>query len=187
MIQDFRDTLAASGIATHPKIIMEGFSASGMFVNRFCILHPERVLAATAGAPGGFPMLPVEEYKGERLRYPVGIADLDTVAGRPFEAEAFSKVRLMIYMGEEDKNDSVPYADSFEPGDSKLIISLFGDNVLERFRKVEEIYEEAGFKNVEFKVYPGVGHRIMPGMWEEFVGFYSDAIKHKNRNHILSN
>ena len=47
-----------------------------MFANRFIALHPEKVRAATIGAPGGWPISPVTEYKGVELYYPIGIADL---------------------------------------------------------------------------------------------------------------
>ncbi len=53
------------------RFMVFGFSAAGQFANRFAILHPERVTAVVAGSCGGH-MVPVEEWKGEPLRYPIG-------------------------------------------------------------------------------------------------------------------
>ena len=55
MIDQARTTLAARGITTSETILIQGFSASGMFANRFTVLHPDRVKAATIGSPGGWP------------------------------------------------------------------------------------------------------------------------------------
>lgn len=42
MIDDARERLATMGIPTDSKILMWGYSASGMFVNRFAICHVQR-------------------------------------------------------------------------------------------------------------------------------------------------
>jgi len=83
MIDDARERLTALGIPIGKKVFMNGFSASGSFVNRFTLLHPERVKAATAGS-GGCPMVPVSEWNGHTLRYPVGVSDLELLTGNPF-------------------------------------------------------------------------------------------------------
>src|SRR5262249_52758998 len=51
-----------------PRVLMSGFSASGSFAGRFTMLHPERVLAAAIGSPGGWPLAPSDEWT-----YPVGV------------------------------------------------------------------------------------------------------------------
>ncbi|MEM7346107.1 MAG: hypothetical protein AAF485_17855, partial [Chloroflexota bacterium] len=67
MVDVARTTLAADGIATGNKFLIQGYSASGMFANRFAALHPERVKAVAAGSPGGWPIAPVAEFEGVML------------------------------------------------------------------------------------------------------------------------
>jgi len=59
MIEDARERLLPMGMHTDVKVFMWGFSATGMFVNRFTLLHPERVKAVASGSPVGrrFPFL----------------------------------------------------------------------------------------------------------------------------------
>lgn len=67
------------------RVLLWGFSASGSFVNRFTLLHPQRVAAVAVGAPGGWPTVPLTEDGGEPLPWPVGIADRAGRSRRPGE------------------------------------------------------------------------------------------------------
>ncbi len=42
MIKDAKTKLASSGYPTKDKFLMTGFSASGTFVNRFALIHPDK-------------------------------------------------------------------------------------------------------------------------------------------------
>lgn len=78
--------LLAAGVSKHPvqpRVLMAGFSAPGVFTNRFAVLHPERVFAAAVGGPDGWPIAPVRADQGEMLPYPVGIADIEELSGSP--------------------------------------------------------------------------------------------------------
>ena len=88
---------------------MWGFSASGMFANRFTALHPERVRAAAIGSPGGLPIAPVTEYTGVELDYPIGISDLFQLVGYSFDVESFKNTPLYFYLGDQNTNDALPY------------------------------------------------------------------------------
>lgn len=59
MIDAARAELAAKGQPVQSRVLIAGFSAAGMFTNRFTMLHPKRVLAAAVGLPGGWPIAPV--------------------------------------------------------------------------------------------------------------------------------
>ena len=65
MIDDATNRLSRQSWRVNPKVLMWGFSASGMFVNRFTLLHPDRVLAVVVGSPGGWPIAPVKRWLGE--------------------------------------------------------------------------------------------------------------------------
>ena len=56
MVDDARRRLGEDGCAVDERIAMWGFSASAMFVNRFVVLHPDRVRVAAIGSPGGWPI-----------------------------------------------------------------------------------------------------------------------------------
>ncbi len=53
MVDRARSTLTAEGMTTDPRFLIQGFSASGMFANRFAVLHPDRIKAVAAGSPEG--------------------------------------------------------------------------------------------------------------------------------------
>ena len=75
MIDDARARLKKDKLKFDKSVLMTGFSASGMFANRFVFLHPDRVKAAAIGSPGGWAIAPVANYKEKTLRYPIGTGD----------------------------------------------------------------------------------------------------------------
>src|SRR5690606_18702872 len=119
MIDDARERLRDEKLKVEKRVLMFGFSASGMFVNRFTFLHPTRVKAAAVGSPGGWPIAPAGSYKGKTLRYPIGTSDLKTVAGKKLDIKNLRKVPLLMMLGDKDENDSVVYRDSYEKEDEE--------------------------------------------------------------------
>lgn len=157
MIDHARLVLAESGINTDERIFIQGFSASGMFANRFTLLHPERVKAATIGSPGGFPILPVESYESASLPYPAGIADIEELTGKPFDQETYNRIPQLIYMGALDDNDSLDFIDGWDEDIASVVDTLFGSDPLSRWKEAEAVYLESG-ANVQFLLIEGVGH-----------------------------
>lgn len=157
MIDHARAELAKDDMQTDEKILIQGFSASGMFANRFTVLHPDRVKAATIGSPGGFPILPVGTFSGESLPYPAGIADLESLTGVSFDSVAYNAIPQLIYMGSLDDNDSLDFTDGWDESDAQVLDTLFGADPLSRWDDAESIYLEAG-ANVQFLLVDGIGH-----------------------------
>jgi len=157
MIDHARAQLATDGIPTDPKILIQGFSASGMFANRFTILHPDRVKAATIGSPGGWSIAPVAEYDGQPLPYPAGIADLEALTGNTFDAATYNVIPQLIYMGSLDNNDSLDFEDGWDTADAQLVNQLFGTDPLSRWDDAKGIYSTAG-TNTQFLLIAGIGH-----------------------------
>lgn len=171
MIDAARRELGGRGIETDPKVLMYGYSASGMFVNRFVFLHPERVRAAAIGSPGGWPLAPVAVYGKKRLPYPVGVADLPELTGRRFDLEALRKVPLFLYLGDLDDNDSVVFRDGYEETDEKLIFELFGPTPVARWEASRKLYESREL-NAVFRLYAGVGHTVSKEMVTDILEFF---------------
>lgn len=159
MIRDAKKLLAENGILVKDKVFLDGFSASGQFVNRFAILHPEAVRAVASGGVSGLPTFPTAAYGGKALRYPVGIADLTQMTGITFDGVEYGKVAQLIYMGATDTNDTLPFRDSYEERDADLLRSLCGSDMMGRWAKSQEIYGTTTAA-AQFVTYPGVGHQI---------------------------
>lgn len=170
MIDNAREKLKKEKLKMDKRVLMTGFSASGMFVNRFAFLHPERVKAAAIGSPGGWAIAPVAEYKEKSLRYPVGTGDFKTVTGEKLDLKNLQKVPLFIFLGNQDDNDSVIFGDGYETEDKDLVFDLFGKTPVERWEISKTLYQENKL-NAEFKLYPNVKHTVTNEMIGDILAF----------------
>lgn len=157
MIDDARARLQKAGTPVDGKILLQGYSASAMFANRFTALHPRRVRAASIGSPGGWPIAPVAQVGVDALPYPAGIADLSALTGTPFDAAAFARVPQYLYMGDADDNDSLDFEDGWDKPMSAEVDRMFGDTPLARWKHAETLYARAG-ADARFELVPGIGH-----------------------------
>jgi len=157
MVDDARRGLRQAGIETDEKFLIQGYSASGMFANRFAALHPERLKAVAAGSPGGWPIAPLAAFNAEALPYPAGVADLEMLAGKPFDAERYKSLPQLIVMGSLDDNDSLDFRDGWDEAPATLVDRLFGKDPQARWKHSESTYKTAG-ANAHFILVEGVGH-----------------------------
>ncbi len=157
MVDRARSTLTAEGMTTDPRFLIQGFSASGMFANRFAVLHPDRIKAVAAGSPGGWPIAPISLAAGEELAFPAGVADIGELTGKPFDLLAYRKVPQLIIMGSLDDNDSVDFRDGWDEEQAAVLDRLFGVDPRSRWAHAECLYREAG-ADVRFVLVDGVGH-----------------------------
>jgi poly(3-hydroxybutyrate) depolymerase len=157
MVDEARRALRQAGIPTDERFLIQGYSASGMFANRFAALHPDRLKAVAAGSPGGWPIAPLATFAGEPLPYPAGVADLETVAGKPFDADRFKALPQLIVMGSADDNDSLDFRDGWDEEPAALVDRLFGKDPQARWKNSESAYKSAG-ANAQFILVEGVGH-----------------------------
>lgn len=170
MIDDARKLLKKNKLKLDKKVLLTGFSASGMFTNRFAFLHPERVKAAAIGSPGGWAIAPVSIYKEKNLRYPIGVNDFKNVSGENLNLKELRKVPLFIFLGDRDENDSVIFGDSYEEDDKTLIFEIFGKTPVERWEISKSLYEQAKL-NARFKLYPNVEHTVNAEMQKDVKDF----------------
>lgn len=176
MIEETIQRLNQKGWKVNSRFLMFGHSASGMFVNRYTILHPEKVRASVVFAPGGWAIAPVMSYSGYDLRYPVGINDYYEIIGRKFDLNTYKAVPHFFVIGSKDTNDSVLYADGYEDEDRNLINNLFGKTPLERWEKSKLIYEDI-LENVEFKTYEDMGHIPCIDALRDTIKFYKSILE----------
>jgi len=172
MIDDVRARFAGEKIKLNRRVLMLGFSASGMFVNRFTFLHPTRVRAAVVGSPGGWAIAPAASYRERPLRYPIGTSDFRLVSGRKLDLKNLRKVPLFMFLGGEDDNDSVTYRDGYEKEDEELIFELFGRTPVERWGISEKLYRDSKL-SAEFRLYPNVKHAVTKEMMEDILAFFA--------------
>lgn len=176
MIDDAREKWAKEKVKFDKKVLLTGFSASGMFANRFAFLHPDRVKAAAIGSPGGWAIAPTTVYKEKTLRYPIGVEDFKEISGKKLHLNALRKVPFFMFLGDKDENDSVIFGDSYEDSDKNVIFALFGKTPVERWESSKNLYKEAKLK-AEFKLYPDVEHTISKAMRDDIMNFLLKYVK----------
>jgi len=185
MVEDARERLRRAGYDLREGIMLNGFSAAGVFANRFAALHPEEVISVTAGGIGGMPILPFSEVATRHpvvdgdtypLGYPVGTDGIEKLTGKPFDREAFLGVRQFLYVGGQDKNDPLPYPDAYTKTETRLAALLaYRDDVhKQRFPRSKATYKAAGAKAV-FRIYEGIGHKPAPA--EDIVAFHKRSLE----------
>ncbi len=123
------------------------------------------------------PILPVTEWKGTRLEFPIGVSDFNEISGSEFNLDSWLKVPQRIYMGELDTNDTVPFRDSWDEHEAKLITKLFGKKLIpDRWSKVQEIYSSVGSR-AEFQTYKQIGHIVTLDIENDLVRFFESNIQ----------
>jgi hypothetical protein len=171
MIRDAQALLRRNHVAVRDKVFMDGFSASGVFANRFPILHPEIVRATAAGGVNSIPIFPATFWKDARLPYPVGIADLQEITGSAFDEKAYRQVAQYLYMGYLDRNDTTLSRDAFSEEHARLIRTLIGADMGERWKVSQSLYRELGVP-AQCVTYNGTAHEIRPEMLDDVVRFF---------------
>jgi hypothetical protein len=163
MVEDAQSRLSERDYPVDDGIMLNGFSASGNFVDRFAVLHPDRVVSVTAGGLNGMAILPLEEAEGQELPYHVGVSNLDELVGSTLNKDALDEVNQFLYMGADDTNDTIPYDDAWTDEDMRqLALDVYGeDMILERFPRCQRAYQEAGIE-AQFRVYSDTGHSPAP-------------------------
>jgi hypothetical protein len=176
MIDDARRRLRGYGVATHQKILLTGFSASGTFSNRFTLLHPEKVHAVATGGLNAMLIVPSEMLDSTALPYPLGISDLQQIAGTRFDPAKWRAVPQFIYMGAKDDNDAVLFDDGYSESERTIVFNVFGKEMQPaRWTHMQKLYEKAG-ANATFRTYEHMGHGTDGQINSEIAEFFRKAI-----------
>jgi poly(3-hydroxybutyrate) depolymerase len=152
------------------KFYLHGFSGGGQFTHRFLYLHPDRLAAASIGAPGRITEL------DDTLPWWLGTKGFEEKFGQKIDEDALRRVPIQLVVGSED-------TETWEinnPGESNWMdgAEKTGTTRIERIRTLERNYRAHGM-NVTFDVVPGVAHRgslILPAV-ETYFGNLIEAAR----------
>ncbi len=178
MIDELLIVLRADGYNMADQVFIEGFSAGGMFAQRYTLLHPERVRAAVIGSPGGTIVLPESTYNDMPMNWPVGINNFEELVGYDFNQIAFREVPQFIYIGDQDTQNSTVWSTSWgtqsmwESVDQlRFLNQNFGSLDPARIVNQVNFLNNLGYDNIIIKLYPDIEHKITEQMEEDYWDF----------------
>lgn len=119
------------------QLLMFGFSGGGHFTHRFLLLHPERILAASVGAPGVVTLADPERD------WWVGTAGAERFLGRSVEPAALAGKAVHFVVGGADRER---WEITLEPGDSSYLpgINDAGRDRVERCTALRDSFARWG-------------------------------------------
>jgi len=136
------------------------------------------------GAPGGWLTLPLTEWNGTPLRYPIGVSDFPELIGKQFDLAAYVRIPQYMFAEDRDDRDAVRghycdaefyVGDEYDAEDARLIMRLFGEDLMERWEVLETLFRTAG-ASCQFVTYPGVGHELTTDMWDDARSFFEEVL-----------
>lgn len=173
MVEILKQNLEKGRIVVKDKIFIEGFSAGGMFAQRFALLHPELVKAIAVGQSGGALTLPVEEYKNRKMDWPLGIYGFEQLTGNPFNMDAYKNVSQFIYIGSDDNNNStVQYGNEIWNNSQVNTLNMFGKTDPIRIKSQVDYLHSIDLNNIHFKLYPGYKHSCSGDQVADLLTFF---------------
>jgi pimeloyl-ACP methyl ester carboxylesterase len=173
MIDECIRTLEQDGYNVQEKVFVWGFSAGGMWANRYSLLHPERVRAFAAGQAGGALTLPESRYNATPMDWPIGVNDFLFLVGSSFNQNAYKEVPQFIYIGDQDTNTTL-----WGPGELwtqsqiDFIKATFGDTPPAILENQCDYLRALGY-DITFRLYSGVGHEITSDMDNDVFEFFA--------------
>lgn len=164
----------AKGVQYQNKIFLNGYSSSGVFAQRFALLHPELIDTTCIGGASGSIPVPTNE-----IGYPIGIEDYETITGKKFDTDSYSLIKFRYYVGElETQNktntrftdDGSPapmhdmsYFDRSVPYEvGKKQRTIFGQEMFERANKTIQLLNFLGI-DIEHTIFEGRTHNNRSG------------------------
>lgn len=178
------------GLTVSDKIFLNGYSSSGVFAQRFALLHPDIIETACIGGASGSIPVPTED-----LSYPLGITDYEQLTGRTFDFESYSKIKFRYYVGEyETQNKSNTRVDDFDapapmhdmsyfnrsvPVDvGKKQREILGEDMFSRAKRTIQVLKILGI-DIQHEIILGRGHNNINGIGVNELGdkIISDTYK----------
>ena len=180
MIEDARNKInQITEKSINNKIFLKGYSSSGIFAQRFALLHPDKIDSLCVGGAAGSIPVPMSEINGISLLYPTGTKDIANLTGVSFNENAYKEIKFFNYVGEKEeltKSDTrldefgnaapmhdMTYMERSTPKDIGTVFrKIFGYNMMDRFNNINEIYQSLGY-DINTKVFAGKYHNSING------------------------
>jgi len=167
MIEEMRGRYRIAG----SRVMMYGFSGGGHFTHRFLYLHPQRLLAASIGAPGVVTLLDFDHD------FWVGVRDFEAVFGKPLDLDAMRRVAVQMVIGGDDRET---WEITITPQDAWWMpgADLAGRDRNDRILALKQSFERNGIP-VRLDVVPGVEHddRLLIGKVKDFFAKTLSAVR----------
>lgn len=149
-----------------------GYSGGGQFTHRFAMLHPEKLWAASIGAPGSVTLLDSERD------WWVGIRDLPALFGKAFDGAALARLPVQMIVGALDHET---WEITHRPGGVYYMDGAndAGETRVDRLQALSRSFEAAGAK-VQLDLVPGVSHDRMKVL-DAVKGFLSEQLHRRTQ------
>jgi hypothetical protein len=135
------------------RFALSGYSGGGQFVNRFLLLHPHRLWAASIGAPGSVTLV------DDSRDWWVGTANVASIFGREIDRDALARVPVQLVVGALDQETwEITHREGgrhWMPGANDA-----GATRPERAASLQRSLQQAGV-SARLDVVPGVAHNGM--------------------------
>lgn len=152
------------------RFALFGYSGGGQFVNRFTLLHPERLWAASIGAPGSVTLLDPDQD------WWVGVRDVQARFGKAINLEALRTVAVHMVVGKADLETwEITHREGgkfYMPGANSA-----GRTRPERLESLRRSFEAAGVK-VKLDMLSNVPHDGLKAV-EAVQDFLADALRER--------
>lgn len=181
MIDELTADLKRDGYQVPDRVFVEGYSSGAMFAQRYALLHLPRVKAIAAGQCGGNFTLPESSYQGYTLNWPVGISNLQALAGLSFDQASYREIAQFIYIGDLDTGEggsTIVWNRDWGPqymwesvDQLDFLKSHFGETDPVRLQNQIDYLNSIGYTNITFKLYEGVAHNFTGQMARDVMAF----------------
>jgi pimeloyl-ACP methyl ester carboxylesterase len=133
-----------------PRFALWGYSGGGHFTHRFLLLHPERLWAASIGAPGSVTLIdPQRDWW-------VGTRDMHALFGKTVDQAAMRAVAVHMVVGGADRET---WEITHRPGGRRTMDGAddAGATRPDRLESLRRNFEAQGVR-VTFDLVPGIAH-----------------------------
>ncbi len=162
-----------TGKQVNKQIFLHGYSASGVFAQRFALIYPELISRCLIGGAAGTIPVPIPQIK-----YPIGTMDYELIFHKKFNLDIYKRIKFGYYISEREeeeiyefiydvnqsKKTNYPMHDlSFRevttPKDvGYLQRKIFGQTLNDRFKNSIEMNKKIGV-DIEGIIIQGATHR----------------------------
>lgn len=164
-----------NGVNLQDKVFLNGYSSSGVFAQRFALLHPEWIdTACIGGASGSIPV------PSKNIGYPIGIQDYEELFDKTFDLDSYSKIKFRYYVAGLELEDKAE--DRFDESDLPVAMhdmsyfdrsvpldvgvkqrAVLGKDLFERAERTVQILKNSGV-NIEHTIIPDREHSNKNGL-----------------------